>query len=400
VQSCDHRVGVLMLGAFLLAMGCGRAASAKPRARLPNPPALASWVDAYMGTFDRDKPAQQRFTGFIGVARDGVWLLQRGYRIRPSDPMPDADTRFRIASISKMFTAVAILQLRDQGRLSLEDRVGKYVSGLGAAVASVRLADLLSHRSGITSYTDDDALMKTWMNPHTLDDVLATFKDLPLRAAPNTAFDYSNSNYLLLQLVIRKLVPSTEEFYQQHVLGPAHMTRTSTLDSPDLPNSVSGHTLDSSGARVSTAPEDPLFELAQSVIRSTANDLLAWDRALATHSVLSPQSERDHLTPHVSGNPAWLREAVPSLRGYGYGINVSCDHGHELHTHSGGMAGFSSHFARIPSEGWLVVVLSDTDRIVASQLSLPIVEMLLTAQPAQIGRYTTEPCTDLPVLTR
>jgi CubicO group peptidase (beta-lactamase class C family) len=391
---------LLTLSLLLCALGCGHTASATPTARLPQPAALASWVDAYVKAFDGDKPTHQRFSGFIGVARDGVWLLQRGYRVDPTEPLPDADTRFRIGSISKMFTAAAILQLRDQGRLSLEDTIGKYVPGLGAGVASVRLADLLSHRSGITCFTDDDALMERWMDPHTLDEVLGTFKDLPLKAAPNTEFDYSNSNYLLLHLVIRRLVPSTEEYFQQHVLGPAGMTRTSTIDAPDLSNTVHGHTLDSDGARITTAPTDPLIQLAEWVIRSTANDFRAWDRALANHSVLSPLSERDHLTPHVSGNPAWVRELAPILRGYGYGINIMCDHQHEVQTHSGGMAGFTSHFARIPAEGWLVVVLSDSDAIVANQLSMPIVEMLLTSKPAQIGVETVQPCSNLPELTR
>jgi hypothetical protein len=123
---------------------------------------------------------------------------------RSTPQAADGDTRFRIGSISKQFTAVVIMQFAERDLLRLSDPVGRYVSGLGPVVSAVSLEHLLNHSSGIADFADDARLMAAWMKPHSIEAFFATFKDKPLRFVSGQRFEYCNSNYLLLNLVADK----------------------------------------------------------------------------------------------------------------------------------------------------------------------------------------------------
>lgn len=291
------------------------------------------------------------FSGILAVARDGKPIVLRAYgkANRDTGAAADADTRFRIGSVTKQFTAVCILQLAEQGKLKIEDTIRTYLPDYPKKTGDkITLHQLLSHTSGIPSFTDDEALMKTDDKDHTPAQVLATFEDKPLHFEPGTHWEYSNSNYFLLGLILEKVSGQTYERYlQDHVLGPAGMTRTSTVDAPDAPDTAVGYDSD-------TPDDGPLkpakmismtLPFAAGALRSTVNDLLKWDRALAATTLLSEASK--------------TRMFTAVMNDYGYGIGVQTTAGHLVLEHDGGINGFESVFVRIPDLGLAIVGLAN-----------------------------------------
>jgi CubicO group peptidase (beta-lactamase class C family) len=128
------------------------------------------------------------------------------------------------------------------------------------------------------------------------------------------------------------------------------------------------------------------------MVRTTGRDLVAWDRALASNAVLGPAAQAKLLTPHMDMLTAEAQAKTPTLLGYGYGMMIVCDHDRVIHGHGGAMAGFNSFFARIPDQGWAVVVLADTDGFDTRSIGKPILQMILTARPAVPEVNTERPC--------
>lgn len=312
---------------------------------------LSTFIDTYVGAMGQKWGAAYAFRGIVAVAKDGQPLVVRafGKANDKSGAVADADTRFRIGSVTKQFTAACILQLSEQGKLKLDDTIRKHLPDYPAAQGDrVTIHQLLSHTSGVPSYTDDDALMKARAKPHTPAQVLATFKDKPLKFEPGSRWEYSNSNYFLLGLVVEKLSgQSYEKYLQEHVLAPAGMTRTSTVDAPDAPNTAVGYDDDDSDDE-KLRPAEPIdmsIPFAAGALRSTVNDLFKWDRALAGTSVLSEASKAKMFTP--------VKED------YGYGVGIRTVDGHTIHSHSGGIDGFRSVLTEIVDQGLVIVVLGN-----------------------------------------
>jgi CubicO group peptidase (beta-lactamase class C family) len=298
------------------------------------------------------------------VARDGQAVFAKGYgrANRATGAIADTDTRFRIGSITKQFTAVAVLQLAERGKLRLDDALARYVPGLPFG-DHVALYHLLTQTSGIASYTAVAALMNEADRPHTQAQVLASFADTPLAFEPGARFQYSNSNYYLLGMVIEKTTGgSYEDYLQRNVLGPAGMSRTSTIDAPDAPNTAAGYAVHD-GAIVPAAPLDMSLPFAAGALRSTPGDLVKWDRALAGDSLLGEASRRRMLSPMHDR--------------YAYGVKVWTLAGRQVIDHGGGINGFTSQLERVPSEGLVAAVLSNVESPAADQIADVIVKMAL-----------------------
>jgi CubicO group peptidase (beta-lactamase class C family) len=221
-----------MLASACASTSAGAARPVTPSAateRRPTPAALGQWIDAYVSAFGRSWGPAFAFTGYVGVARDGQWVYNKAFGkadfARGADA--DADTRFRIGSVTKQFTAVAVMQLVERGALRVEDAISHYVPDLSDDVGKVTLHQLLNHSSGIASYTDDPGLMAEQADPHTVSQVVSSFAHKPLHFDPGERFEYSNSNYFLLGLAIEKASGLRyEDYLQKNVLGPAQLRRT------------------------------------------------------------------------------------------------------------------------------------------------------------------------------
>ncbi|HTL09071.1 MAG TPA: serine hydrolase [Chitinophagaceae bacterium] len=291
----------------------------------------------------------EKFNGSVLVASKGSILLQKGYGYKNAarHEQNDANSIFQIGSITKQFTASIILQLQEQKKLSLTDKLSKYFPELPFA-DSVTLEQLLSHTSGIYNYTNNGAFMASGAMQHSGRQVIFDlFKNKPLEFTPGTAFNYSNSGYMLLGYIIEKITGQPyESIIRKKIFAPLQMN-TAGFDfvALSLPNKATGYSL-LTAASANPAPiADSTATFAAGGIYATTADLYKWDRALYTERIISKAS---------------LRNAYTIRKGqYGLGWVIDSAYGHEVYSHSGGIFGFGSFFARSPEEDICIVLLDN-----------------------------------------
>lgn len=238
-------------------------------------------------------PEGFRPTGTVLVSAAGQQLYARG--LGASDwalGSPNTvNTSFRIGSITKGFTAVAILSLVEAAVLALDDTIGEHLPEYPAVGAGITLHQLLSHTSGLPNYTSDAALMARRDEPITPAELLATFWAKPLEFEPGTQYRYSNSGYAVLGAVIERVTGLTyAEHLQQAVFAPAGLKRTTVGDAEGLPDRALGYVADAHGRFVPAFPADMSVPFAAGAIRSTARDLARWHSVLGTDVLLSAES--------------------------------------------------------------------------------------------------------------
>lgn len=293
------------------------------------------------------------FTGTVLVARDGNVLFARSYGLANEElgvrNMPE--TRFRIGSITKQFTAAAILLLQERGQLDVADPLCKYLTNCPSTWASMTLHHLLTHTSGIPSYTDVKTqaeirqLASTTVTPAGFVD---TFTARPLAFQPGARFSYSNSNYFVLGYVIELVSGQRyERFLEEQIFRPLRLANTG-YDSTDklLKGRASGYS-SNGGERINALAMDMSVPYAAGALYSTAADLLAWTEALHAGRLLSTASLRAMTTAHTSG--------------YGYGLMSSRANDRRVIGHGGAIDGFMAELVHYPDERITVVVLRNAD---------------------------------------
>ena len=188
----------------------------------------------------------EKFNGSVLVAKDGEILFAKGYGLANAEhQVPNTpETKFRLGSITKQFTAMAILILQEQSKLKVEDPIGKYLADAPKAWEGVTIHHLLTHTSGVPSYTDDPSYGKKMTQPETVKSMIARFKDKPLEFEPGEKFHYSNSGYFLLGAIIEKVSgKSYEAFLKEAIFDPLGMTDTGyDQHATVLPNGLRGTT--------------------------------------------------------------------------------------------------------------------------------------------------------------
>ncbi|HKP11678.1 MAG TPA: serine hydrolase domain-containing protein, partial [Blastocatellia bacterium] len=212
-----HMLAVVML---CLAFAAAGGAQTKPAGD-----DLQARVDERLGAAVK----ANQFSGAVLVARDGRVLVSKGYGMAnfetetPNTPQ----TIFRLGSITKQFTATAILMLQEQGKLSVQDSICKYVADCPAAWQPITLHHLLSHTGGVPNFTSFPDYQKTMALPTTVEGLIARFKDQPLDFQPGEKWSYSNSGYVLLGHVVEKVSgQSYEAFLQERIFAPLGMKNT------------------------------------------------------------------------------------------------------------------------------------------------------------------------------
>ena len=301
-----------------------------------------------------------RFTGSVLVARGGKILFQRGYGWASAqfDVPNTPDTKFLIGSVTKNFTATAILQLEEQGKLSVNDPIGKYIPEMPEDIGQkVTIHHLLTHTSGVHSYTDIEAVMSRRSMPFTQEEILGSFKDLPLDFEPGTKWSYSNSGYFLLGLIVERVSgESYEDYLRKHLFDPAGMANTGYKHTETIvPKMARGYSISPDGEFINAHCIDMSLPFSAGALYSTVGDLYAWDRALYTDKILSEKSKQKLFTP------------VLNDYAYGWGINEAV--GHPVYQHTGGIDGFSSILQRFYKDDACVVVLTNTDEGVAARVA-------------------------------
>ncbi|PYP88365.1 MAG: hypothetical protein DMF61_07175 [Blastocatellia bacterium AA13] len=303
---------------------------------------LASKVEEYVSTAIKTS----RFSGSILVARDGNVLISRGYGMANlEDEVPNTpQTRFRIGSLTKQFTAVAVLMLQERGDLSVRDSVCNYLPQCPAAWQPITIHHLLTHTSGIenSDYTETIKLPMSAANS------VERLKDKPLEFAPGRLFRYSNSNYILLGHIIEKVTgQSYDVFLQENIFRPLRLTSTGY----DYPRRVLMHRAAGYSSRgdtiINASYVDMSIPYSAGGLYSTVEDLYRWDQALYTERALSKKSLAMMFTA-FTGN-------------YGYGWYIAEQDGHRFISHSGWIDGFAASFGRYPDDRVTVIVLSNLD---------------------------------------
>ena len=289
-----------------------------------------------------------RFMGSVLVAKDGETLFERsyGYANLEWDIPNTRDTKFRIGSITKQFTAAAILLLEERGRLDLDDKVGKHMPDAQAAWDDVTVFHLLTHTSGIPSFTGFPEYRTMKLSPSPVAETVAAFRDLPLQFEPGERMVYSNSGYVLLGYLIEQISgQGYEDFLRENVFTPLGMEGTG-LDSNSaiLPKRAAGYSPRADGPRNAEFIHMSIPHGA-GALYSTTVDLARWTEALFAGEVLSPES-LDRMT-------------TPFKDGYGLGVEVTEVDGHDVVQHGGGIEGFNTHLAYYPEEALTVVVLGN-----------------------------------------
>lgn len=298
------------------------------------------------------------FMGSVLVVKDGKPLLDKAYGYANLEWMQPntTDTKFRLGSVTKQFTAAAILLLEERGKLKLDDPVKTYVTNAPAAWDKVTIFHLLTHTAGIPNFTGFPDYASTQTVPATPEQLVARFRDKPLEFQPGEKWNYSNSGYALLGYVIEKASgQSYAEFLQQNIFTPLAMKDTGYDNhSMILAKRASGYTPDKDGPK-NADYIDMSIPYAAGALYSTTGDLLRWEQGLFGGKLLSAAS---------------LKKMTTAVKnGYAMGVGATPSYGHRLFDHGGGIDGFNTHLSYYPDDKLVVVVLANLNGHAADELS-------------------------------
>lgn len=300
----------------------------------------------------------------------------------PGSPSITPATRFNLASASKMFTAVAIGQLIDGGRLRLDQPVGEIVAGLTPEAARVTIRQLLTHTSGLGDFFRPEN-MAMMMKARRADDILPLIAGERPAFAPGSRFAYSNSGFALLGVVIERISEqSYPDYLRQHVFAPAGMTATSADPAPlgTLAIGMTAHDPGGGAGALHPAPgaADGHGSPAGGLF-GTTDDLLRFATALDADRLLSRATTAAFTSAQIEAFPA---TATRSALSYGYGFGVSEQVGYSWFGHNGGTFGANTEFAVRRDGQWVVAVVSNRDPPVATALMHEIQRLIDDAAPA------------------
>ncbi len=336
------------------------AAAVPAIAQTPTPAAGPAPLDAAArARIDDDVAAILKAAGGTGatvaIVEDGTTVYVRGYGLRDiAAALPaQADTHYEIGSITKQFTAAAILQLKSAGKLGLDDRLSVYLPSAPHA-AAVTIRQLLSHTSGIHEYLEGAHVVDRAAKPATFAQLMALVAKKPLDFKPGTKWAYSNTNYIILGRVIEVVSKQPYEAYvREHLFGPAGMTNTATIaDEAHLSNMAHGYRT-SNGKTVPAKPLDDSFAWSAGNIVTTVADLQRWNAALMSGKIISPADYTLMTTP----------QRLPSgaSSDYGFGMAVDSFEGQPRIWHNGGTFGFAATSQFFPKQALRVIVLTNDE---------------------------------------
>jgi len=293
--------------------------------------------------------AADHFAGTVLIAAGETVLLRRGFGLADREWMiPHVpEGKFRLGSLSKQFTAAAILQLMEAGKLRLDDPVSKYDREAPQAWRDVTLMHLLTHSSGIPSYTSIPGFFdRAARLPHSPQAIIALMRDAPLLFPPGTQFRYNNGGYVILGHIIELLSGlSYEDYVAKHILTPLGLASTGyDHDATILPYRARGYRFEN-GSYKNAAFLDMSVPHAAGAIYSTADDLFAWLKALKRAAPISENSVALMLSDHGHG--------------YGMGFAIQNQFSRRHLVHAGGINGFSVVLSHYPEADLTLIVLAN-----------------------------------------
>lgn len=321
---------------FLIAVAGGSAQTAASR------PDISAKVDEYMNAVWNVK----KVGGSVLLARGGKVLLQKGYGYADAETksMNDPAMRYRIGSLTKQFTAAAVLLLQEKGKLSVQDNACKYIDNCPESWKPITIHQLLTHTAGIPNVTAiPDWPMKKKEDLSTVQ-VVDLVRSMPVKFAPGSDFEYSNTGYIFLGLIVEKASGKAyAEFMKANIFEPLKLSDTGYDDGKrPAAKFVQGYAKRGSDNIVAETI-NMKAPFSAGALYSTVDDLLRWSDALNSTKLLS-QKSLDALFK-------------PEKRNYAYGWGISTVNGRAIHSHAGGIDGFSSYMIRVPADNSVIIVL-------------------------------------------
>jgi len=292
----------------------------------------------------------------IAVVKDGKLAYTKAYGLADIASHRPATTSmiYSIGSISKQFTAASILLLAEEGKLSLDDSVGRWLPGLTRA-NEVTIRQVLSMTSGYQDFWPQDYVMPSMMKPASPEEILKGWGQKPLDFEPGTKWQYSNTNYVAAGVIVERLSGmSVLDFLHRRIFDPLGMRTVFDCDSSELPPEAPTryHRYGLGPAR--PAPkEGEGWLFAAGELAMTASDLAKWDISMIDQAKLKPQSYREMETAELLKNGASTQ--------YGLGIGVSLVNGRRVLAHGGEVSGFTAQNAVYPDDRAAVIVLTNMD---------------------------------------
>jgi len=290
------------------------------------------------------------------VARDGEILYAAGAGLADMENhiAVTPHTKFRIGSVTKQFTAAAVLTLQEQGKLNVRDPLSKYLPGYPRG-DEVTIHHLLTHTSGVHSYTEMPGFMESVTRERTSEQMVTLFRNEPLDFTPGEAWHYSNSGYFLLGYLVEKITgESYAGFVREHLLAPAGMSESGMHQADSLLTNVAYGYAFQNGAYQRALNWHMSQAGGAGALYSTVRDLYRWNEAIFNGKILSDASLRMAFTPVVLNN-GQTADAMGTQ--YGYGWQISSFRGVREISHGGGLQGFVSSLLRFPEIRATVVVL-------------------------------------------
>jgi CubicO group peptidase (beta-lactamase class C family) len=280
------------------------------------------------------------------------------------------EMRYSIGSISKQFTAAAILLLQEQGKLSLDDTVGKYIPGLTEG-DKVTIRQILSHTSGYQDYWPEDYLMTPMQKPESAQQILDTWGKKPLDFEPGTQWQYSNTNFVIAGRIVETITGAPlMDLLTTRIFRPLGMQSVWNSDETKLTTADATPYIRNALGPLRPAPKEGRgWMFAAGELAMTAHDLALWDESLIAQSILKPESYKQMFTEIK------LKDGKGTH--YGLGVEVMDRNGHRSIEHSGEVSGFVSNNQVLVDDGVAVVVLTNQDAVgaasIISNLAAPVV---------------------------
>jgi CubicO group peptidase (beta-lactamase class C family) len=309
---------------------------------------------------------QNKLNGAVLVAQKGKIIYEKGFGYRNAETKTpnDINSIFQIGSITKQITAAVIMQLQQEGKLSVQDKLSKYFPGF-ANGDKITIENLLTHTSGIYNYTNDTVIMKNDVTRHySQEEMMKFFKNYPSDFEPGTKWNYSNSAYSILGYIIEKVEKRPyEKVMRERIFQPLKMTN-SGFDFTNLssPNKTKGY-FSLASTPVPAPIVDSTIAYSAGAVYTTVDDLYKWERAIYTNKILKPESWKTVFTPYKNK--------------YGYGWGIDSLYGRLITTHSGGIHGYSSNILRFPADELVIIAFDNSSSNALSNISKSLAAIIL-----------------------
>jgi CubicO group peptidase (beta-lactamase class C family) len=318
-------------------------------------PLCHAGVEGRIDRFVQAEMERQHIPGVaLGVVKDGEVLVAKGYGLADVEQRVAVtpDTVFLAASITKQFTATAVMLLVQDGKLALDASITKYLPRAPATWKPITIRHLLTHTSGIADYDEDDSMVD-WTRHPSEDEIVRLLYSMPLQFPAGARWNYSNTGYALLGIIIHSVTGKPWwEVLRERVFAPLGMKTAGKFTDQDIvPNRAEGYHFTEAGLRNDERVAPEWFTTADGGLSVSLLDLIAWTSAAGTGQVLDPKSWAQVF------EPARLRSGRPYP--YGFGWFVDAVAGQPVRRHCGDWRGYRTCLAIFPANGLTVIVLTN-----------------------------------------